>query len=158
MWLGVSWRSSLCSVVDKVARQECGSSQNIWASCEIWFFFFPQTKTEQNRSVADLACSPGVCDLWPPHLLVQWPHKIKHWLLGCRWVDSSSWTWLLEVPSVTHSGLWPGLISPSVLQVGDDACSLLTCWRLFLMASFFWDPWQVSRVCQWAPLAGKTEI
>lgn len=117
MRLVVSWRSSLCSVVDRVARQECGPSR----ISEIWFFF-PQTKTKQNRSVADLTCSPCVCDLWPPHLLVQWPCKIRHWLHGCRWADGCPWTWLFEVPSVTHSGLWPGLISPSVLKVGDDTC------------------------------------
>ena len=129
--------------------------KNIWASCEIWFFFF-SNKNQTEQTVADLACSPCICDLWPPHLLVPWPHKIRHWLLGCRWVDGCPWTWLLEVPSVTHSGLWPGLISPSVLKVGDDTGSLLTCWYLLQMAHFFQDHWQVSRVCQWAPLAGKS--
>lgn len=123
MRLGVSWGSSQCSVVDKVARQECGPSRISGLLVKFDFFFSPN-ENQTKQTVADLACSPCICDLWPPHLLVRWPHKIRHWLLGCRWIDGCPWTWLLEVPSATHSGLWPGLISPSVLKVGDDTGSL----------------------------------
>lgn len=49
MRLGVSWRSSQCSVVDKVARQECGPSRISGLLVKFDFFFFFQTKTKQNR-------------------------------------------------------------------------------------------------------------
>ena len=40
MRLGVSWRSSQCSVVDKVARQECGPSRISGLLVKFDFFFF----------------------------------------------------------------------------------------------------------------------